>query len=149
MNATSFESDWERALLCCQTYKYIRTTYILYMNDDDVIFDISFYFLHMTDWMNSRPLSFSVSAHTCSSCVSVAAHSLYIHSSYMCVWHSCFIQHIVCLTLSMWIWSHTVLVRFVTKTEVNVVYSVFIFLISFYYYYYFFIRYTYPFQQST
>lgn len=131
-------------------------------DDDDVFFDISLYFLHVNDWMNSLSLSLCLSAvrthsHICSLCVWVAAHSLYTsHTFYfISVWHLYFVQqHTVCLTLSNWIRSHTVLVSFVTKTEVNVVYSV---SILFFFKFHFItiiiflcdtIRYTYPFQQS-
>lgn len=101
--------------------------------DEDVIFDISLYFLYVNsiEWTLHLYLSISLSprTHTCSPCV-YKLQNIHFTTQFISVCRMTFVFRwikIVCLALSYSIRSpHTVLVRFVTKTVVHVLYSVFI-----------------------
>lgn len=144
---TKFERTFPIWNTCNPQYSYIA--YINGKDDDDVIFDISLYFLHVNrDWMNSRSISLCacvrtpcvcvyvyvcVFAHTRAPCVQLHIHtlrSIHFTSPFVCVWYDICTspRKSVWFALSNWIRSHTVLVRFVTKTEVNVVQSVSVFI---------------------
>lgn len=144
---TKFERTFPIWNTCNPQYSYIA--YINGKDDDDVIFDISLYFLHVNrDWMNSRSISLCacvrtpcvcvyvyvcVFAHTRAPCVQLHIHtlrSIHFTSPFVCVWYDICTspRKSVWFALSNWIRSHTVLVRFGTKTEVNVVQSVSVFI---------------------
>lgn len=74
-----------------------------------------------------------VFAHTRAPCVQLHIHtlrSIHFTSPFVCVWYDICTspRKSVWFALSNWIRSHTVLVRFGTKTEVNVVQSVSVFI---------------------